>query len=148
MLRTLSILRFLQVRVFCGGWNPHRGFRHGGRSGSRGVGGVSGIVMTDCGAAHAIHPPIFGIWFSWRLESASRLPTWRWCGFTRGWWCFGNCHDGLRCFARYPSSGCSVLGVGCTGSMFVFLEVGIRIAASDMAVVRVHAGLVVFRKLS
>jgi hypothetical protein len=92
VLRTLSILRFLQVRVFCGGWNPHRGFRHGGRSGSRGVGGVSGIVMTDCGAAHAIHPPIF-----WDL---------------------------------------------------VFVEVGIRVAASDMAVVRVHAGLVVFRELS
>ena len=47
--------------------------------------------MTDCVAAHAIHPPIF-----WDL---------------------------------------------------VFVEVGIRVAASDMAVVRVHAGLVVFREL-
>tara|TARA_B100001059_G_C17723731_1_gene522224 strand:+ start:947 stop:1093 length:147 start_codon:yes stop_codon:yes gene_type:complete len=47
--------------------------------------------MTDCGAAHAFHPPIF-----WDL---------------------------------------------------VFMEVGIRVAASDMTVVRVHAGFVVLREL-
>jgi len=48
--------------------------------------------MTDCGASHAIHPPVF-----WDL---------------------------------------------------VFMEVGIRVAASDMTVLRVHAGLVAFRGLS
>uniref|UniRef100_A0A653DZV5 Uncharacterized protein n=1 Tax=Pseudomonas marincola TaxID=437900 RepID=A0A653DZV5_9PSED len=74
MLRTLSILRFLGFG-FYGGWNPRRGFRHDGGAGSRGVGGVSGIVMTDCGASHAIHPRVFGVGFLWRLESASRLPT-------------------------------------------------------------------------
>ncbi len=47
--------------------------------------------MTDCVAAHAIHPPIFGD--------------------------------------------------------LVFMEVGIRVAASDMTVVRIHAGLVAFREL-
>jgi len=52
--------------------------------------------MTDCGASHAIHPPVFGI---------------------RYWFLY-------------------------------FVEVGIRVAASDMAVVRVHAGLVAFRELS
>ncbi|CAE6943118.1 conserved protein of unknown function [Pseudomonas marincola] len=36
-------------------------------------------------------------------------------------WCCGNCHDGLRCCARYPSSGRPVFGVRvrCSGVPWV-----------------------------
>ena len=86
------------------------------------------IALTDCGAAHAIHPPV--VWLSdfwFRLGCGGWNPRRGFrhgggavlrglaFGFLRCGICvgllIGRLHrlDGLRCCARYPSSGCLVV---------------------------------------
>ncbi|SFT46630.1 hypothetical protein SAMN05216264_101489 [Pseudomonas marincola] len=95
--------------VFDGGWNPHRGFRHCDLSDSLGRYLLLNNRLTDCVAARRY--PSSGVDSAGdgiriavcvmticRIHSAASAPA--------------QSPDGLRCCARYPSSGCWVFDGG------------------------------------